>query len=97
MSTLPRRALLAAPLLAWGLGGTRLDPAARWPRVVTPMAMMVVELAVVWAWHLPAARTLADTVPLAFALEPAMFLIAGLRLWSCRLYICYAAVCFPRC
>ncbi|WP_375285823.1 cytochrome c oxidase assembly protein [Sphingomonas sp.] len=73
---------VAAPLLAWGQGGTRLDPARRWPRAVTPMAMMVVELAVVWGWHLPAARAFAETVPAAFVLEQAMFLFAGLLLWA---------------
>lgn len=73
---------VAAPMLAWGFGGTPLDPARRWPRLVTPMAMMVAELAVVWGWHLPAARALADTAPVALVLEQAMFLLAGLFLWA---------------
>lgn len=73
---------VVAPLVAWGLGGTTLDPARRWPRAVTPMAMMVVELAVVWGWHLPAARAFAERVPAGFILEQAMFLAAGLLLWA---------------
>lgn len=72
---------VAAPLLAWGVAGSRLDLALRWPRVVTPMAAMVVELAIVWGWHLPAARALAEQVPAAFVVEQGMFLVAGLLLW----------------
>jgi hypothetical protein len=47
---------LAAPLLAIGLAGSRCDLAARWPTLVAPLAMSLVELAAVWGWHLPAAR-----------------------------------------
>ena len=49
---------VAAPLLAIGIAGSRFDPATRWPAVVAPLAMSLVELAVVWIWHLPAARAL---------------------------------------
>jgi len=73
---------VAAPLLAFGLAGGALDPAHRWPRVVTPMAMMLVELVAVWSWHLPALRRLADGTPAFAAAEHATFLIAGLLLWS---------------
>ena len=73
---------VAAPLLAYGLGGGRFDPARRWPRVVAPMPMMLVELAVVWLWHLPALRAAAHAQPAAMVLEQASFLIAGWLLWS---------------
>ena len=73
---------IAAPLLALGLAGTTLDPARRWPRVVTPFPMMLVELAVVWVWHLPALRRLVAHGPGGMALEQAMFAAAGLLLWS---------------
>ena len=73
---------VAAPLIAWGLGGSRFDPARAFPRAVTPMAMMVVELAVVWGWHLPALRALADASLAALVVEQAMFVVAGLCLWA---------------
>jgi putative membrane protein len=47
---------VAAALLALGLAGTRFDPATRWPRIVGPLPMMLVELIVVWGWHVPALR-----------------------------------------
>ena len=73
---------IAAPLIAWGLATTSLDPATRWPRAASPMAAMVVELAVVWGWHLPAARALADGGGAWFVVEQASFLLAGFWLWS---------------
>ncbi|TVV75369.1 cytochrome c oxidase assembly protein [Sphingomonas solaris] len=73
---------VAAPLLAIGLRGTAGDPARRWPAIVTPLAMSVVELVVVWGWHLPALRRLADAAPALLALEQVMFATAGLLLWS---------------
>jgi putative membrane protein len=73
---------VAAPLLAWGLAGTSIDPAERWPGVVTPLAMSVLELAVVWAWHLPTMRDAAARSTPVLAAEQASFLAAGLLLWS---------------
>jgi len=73
---------VAAPLLAWGIAGSWADPAERRPRIVTPLAMSVVELAVVWGWHLPALRDLAARSAVALAAEQASFLLAGLLLWS---------------
>jgi len=73
---------VAAPLIAWGIGGGRFDPAQAFPRHVTPMAMMVVELAVVWGWHLPVLRALADTSVAVLVVEQAMFAAAGLLLWA---------------
>ncbi|MDP1028643.1 cytochrome c oxidase assembly protein [Sphingomonas sp. KR1UV-12] len=73
---------VAAPLLAWGLIDGPLDLARRAPRLARPMPAMVVELAVVWGWHLPAARALADAGGVALVVEQAMFLAAGLLLWA---------------
>jgi putative membrane protein len=73
---------VAAPLLAFALSGSGADPARLWPRVVTPMAMMLVELVAVWSWHLPALRRVADASLMVTALEQASFLAAGLMLWS---------------
>ena len=73
---------VAAPLLAYGVAGTRYDPAERWPAFVTPLAMSVVELVVVWLWHLPALRLRVDMQPLALVMEQASFLAAGVLLWS---------------
>lgn len=73
---------VAAPLLAVGMAGTALDPAARWPQVVGPVQMSLAELAVVWGWHVPAARALAATSALGLALEQATFAAAGVLLWS---------------
>ncbi len=73
---------VAAPFLAYGVAGSRFDPAERWPAVVTPLAMSLVELVVVWLWHLPALRLRVDMQPLALLIEQASFLIAGVLLWS---------------
>ncbi|QUT05168.1 cytochrome c oxidase assembly protein [Sphingobium phenoxybenzoativorans] len=73
---------VAAPLIAYGLAGTRADPAVRWPSVVAPMAMMLIEFATVWLWHAPAARAAADASLLVRALEQLSFGLAGLLLWS---------------
>lgn len=73
---------VAAPLMALGLAGTRADPASRWPLVVAPLPMSLLELLVVWGWHWPAARAFAAGSAIGLALEQAMFLAAGLLLWS---------------
>src|SRR5690606_32926413 len=64
---------VAAPLIAFGLSGTALDPAQRWPRVVAPLAMSIVELVVVWGWHAPAARALAAGSAAGLAAEQISF------------------------
>lgn len=73
---------VAAPLIAYGLAGTGWDVALRWPRLFAPMTMSVVELIVVWGWHLPAARALAVDSAAALAAEQAMFAAVGIGLWS---------------
>jgi putative membrane protein len=73
---------IAAPLIAFGIAGTQIDPATRWPRVVTPLPMSLVELVVVWGWHLPVARAFASESVVGLVLEQAIFLGAGLLLWG---------------
>ena len=72
---------LAPPLLVCGLTGTALDPARRWPRAVTPVAMMLVELVTVWLWHVPALRESMRGSAALMAFEQLSFLAAGILLW----------------
>jgi putative membrane protein len=73
---------VAAPFIAAGIAGTRFDPATRWPKLAGPLQMSLVELAVVWSWHAPAARALAASSAAGLALEQLTFAAAGLLLWS---------------
>lgn len=73
---------VAAPLLAVGIQGHRFDPAERWPRFASPLVAAMVEAVIVWGWHVPALRRLADHQPLWLVVEQASFLAAGLLLWS---------------
>jgi len=73
---------VAAPLIAYGLAGTHAGPATRWPLAVAALPMSLLELLVVWGWHLPAARALAAGSDAGLLLEQAMFFSAGLLLWS---------------
>ena len=45
---------VAAPLVAFGLAGTRRDPAIRWPRLFSVVPASLAELVLVWGWHTPA-------------------------------------------
>ena len=72
---------VAAPLIALGLAGGRLDPALRFPRLFSPIPASVVELVVVWAWHAPALHRAARADEAGLLAEQAMFLAAGLLVW----------------
>lgn len=72
---------VAAPLIALGLGGTRLDPAWRWPGLFHPLVASAIELVVIWAWHVPALHHLSRHHPIALGIEQASFLGVGLMLW----------------
>ncbi|HXG68821.1 MAG TPA: cytochrome c oxidase assembly protein, partial [Blastocatellia bacterium] len=78
---------VAAPLLALGVAGGRLDPARRAPRMNTfywlfaPIPASVLELVVVWAWHAPALHHAARHSTAGLVVEQGMFLVAGLIMW----------------
>lgn len=71
---------VAAPLIAYGLRGSRLDALAGMTGI-TPMPASLIELVVVWFWHLPAVRRLADASLSLSLAEQASFLVAGVLLW----------------
>ena len=72
---------VAAPLLAIGLAGGRLDFSARLPILFSPILASVIELFVVWAWHMPTLHHAARTSTGAELLEQGSYLVAGLLVW----------------
>jgi putative membrane protein len=72
---------VAAPLLALAMAGTRADPVRALPRVVAPLPASMIELVVVWSWHVPAFHHAASQQAGAFAFEQASFMLAGVLLW----------------
>lgn len=72
---------VAAPLLALGVAGTRLDPVVRAPALFPAVPLSGLELAVVWAWHAPALHHAARGGAAAFAAEQASFLASALLVW----------------
>lgn len=73
----------AAPILALSISGSRYDRVAT-SRILTPLTASLIELIVVWGWHLPALRALSESSAVVRMLEQACFLTAGLILWlSC--------------
>lgn len=67
---------VAAPLIALGVSG-RVNV----PRLLAPIPASIVELFVVWAWHMPALHHAARQESWALVLEQASFIAAGLLLW----------------
>jgi putative membrane protein len=72
---------IAAPLLALGLAGGRLDPVARWPALFPPVPWAIGELVVVWAWHTPALHHAARHAAPGLVVEQLSFLAVGLAVW----------------
>jgi putative membrane protein len=72
---------IAAPLLAIGLAGSRLDPTPFAPLLFAPMLAMALEFVVVWGWHAPLLHAAARRSPTVMALEQASFLAVGLLVW----------------
>lgn len=72
---------VAAPLIALGAAGRRLDPVRRFPHLFPPIPASVVELAVVWGWHAPTLHHAARHETLALAAEQGMFLLSGVFVW----------------
>lgn len=73
---------VAAPLIAIGLADRWADRGAGLAVVALPVGASLLELVIVWAWHAPLLRALAETSLLATAAEQASFLLAGLFLWA---------------
>ncbi|RUM95210.1 cytochrome-c oxidase [Pseudaminobacter arsenicus] len=74
---------IAAPLIAIGLVGSRWNFSGK-SGLFTPIPASLVELLVVWAWHAPALRSMAQASLAVTVLEQASFLAAGVLLWlSC--------------
>lgn len=78
---------VAAPLLAAGVAGSRLDPvrglaSAALPLIVlSPIVASIIEFLVVWAWHAPALHHAARGSTGLLVLEQASFLAVGLLVW----------------
>jgi putative membrane protein len=70
---------IAAPLMAIGIPLRPKPDANRAFTLALPASL--VELVIVWSWHAPALRTLAQSSLFATAIEQATFLAAGLFLW----------------
>jgi putative membrane protein len=72
---------MAAPLLAMGVAGGRLDPVRHAPGLFAPIPASVMELIVVWTWHAPALHHAARHNTVGLAAEQGVFLLAGLFVW----------------
>lgn len=72
---------VAAPLVAIGIAGSRLDPARAWPRWFAPLPASALEFVVVWAWHAPALHHGARHISGLLVVEQGSFLVAGLLVW----------------
>ncbi len=72
---------VAAPLLAIGLAGSRLDFSSRAPVLFSPILASVIELFVVWAWHMPALHHAARSSQAAQLAEQVSYLVVGLLVW----------------
>lgn len=72
---------VAAPLLAIGAAGRRLDPVMRIPKLFAPIPASVAELVIVWAWHSPGLHHWARHTVAGFIVEQGMFLAAGVWVW----------------
>jgi putative membrane protein len=72
---------LAAPVLALGAAGRRLDPVRKAPKLFAPVPASILELVVVWAWHAPALHHAARHSAAWLVVEQGMFLLSGLFVW----------------
>jgi putative membrane protein len=72
---------VAAPLIALGVAGGRLDPVRRAPRLFAPIPASIVELVVVWAFHAPALHRAARHSAAGLIAEQGAFILSGLLVW----------------
>ncbi len=72
---------VAAPLLAFGIAGSRFDPVRHTPTLFAPIPASIIELIAVWAWHAPALHHAARHTTPGLITEQATFLLTGLMMW----------------
>ena len=72
---------IAAPLIAFGVAGGRLDLTHRYPALFSPIQASLVELLVVWAWHAPALHHAARSSVAGLVAEQGTFFFSGLLVW----------------
>jgi len=72
---------VAAPLLALAMAGTMVDPVRTAPSLVAAIPASMIELVIVWGWHVPVLHHAARVQSTAFVLEQATFMGSGLLLW----------------
>jgi putative membrane protein len=72
---------VAAPLMAMAISGSTADPARALPRLFAPIPASLLELVVVWAWHVPVLHHAARHETGVLMIEQGSFLVAGLLLW----------------
>lgn len=72
---------IAAPLLAFAVSNSALDPVRRVPQYCSAIAASMLEFVVVWAWHVPALHHAAAHNPWLKAVEQGLFLATGWLLW----------------
>lgn len=73
--------VIAAPLISFGLKQAELLPPAAPNILYWAAAASVVELFVVWGWHLPALHEAAARDNAAFVLQQASFLLSAIAVW----------------
>ena len=73
--------VVIAPIVAWNIRNTKLDPVRTAPALFPPLIACLVELLVVWGWHTPALHDAARHNVAMFAAEQASFSVAALWLW----------------
>jgi putative membrane protein len=72
---------VAAPLVAIGIAGRRLDPVCHLPGLFVAIPASLVELVAVWTWHTPSLHLAARHETWMFVAEQASFVGSGLLLW----------------
>jgi putative membrane protein len=70
-----------APLVAWNVRNTPLDPVRTAPALFPPLIACLVEFLVVWGWHTPALHTAARHNVAMFVAEQASFAVTAVWLW----------------
>ena len=70
-----------APLIALAVSGTAGDPVRTMPRLFAPIPASLIELVIVWAWHVPALHHAARHQSWALLAEQGSFITAGVLLW----------------